>query len=52
MDDHRDAVMLLGMLSNYNKYESRNPYLAYLKKTKQAKALEASTCSLLIINSL
>ncbi|KAL9544274.1 hypothetical protein MBANPS3_007709 [Mucor bainieri] len=40
-NDHRDIVMLLGMLSNYNKYESRNPYLAHLKKTKQTKALES-----------
>ncbi|KAI8646828.1 hypothetical protein BD408DRAFT_409279 [Parasitella parasitica] len=39
-NDYRDAVMLLGMLSNYNKYESRNPYLSYIKKTKQAKPLE------------
>lgn len=41
-NDHRDMVMLLGMLSNYNKYESRNPYLSHLKKTKQTKALEVS----------
>ncbi|CAO3618176.1 unnamed protein product [Mucor fragilis] len=40
-NDHRDMVMLLGMLSNYNKYESRNPYLSHLKKTKQTKALES-----------
>ncbi|KAG1119927.1 hypothetical protein G6F42_012866 [Rhizopus arrhizus] len=39
-NDHRDIVMLLGLLSNYNKYESRNPYLSHLKKTKQTKALE------------
>ncbi|KAK4519064.1 uncharacterized protein ATC70_009294 [Mucor velutinosus] len=39
-NDHRDIVMLLGMLSNYNKYESRNPYLSHQKKTKQTKALE------------
>lgn len=39
-NDLRDIVMLLGMLSNYNKYESRNPYLSHLKKTKQSKALE------------
>lgn len=35
-------MMLLGMLSNYNKYESRNPYLAYMQKCKQAKPLEVS----------
>ncbi|GAN07519.1 conserved hypothetical protein [Mucor ambiguus] len=39
-NDRRDIVMLLGMLSNYNKYESRNPYLSHLKKTKQIKSLE------------
>lgn len=38
---HRDIVMLLGMLSNYNKYEYRNPYLSHLKQTKQLKALES-----------
>ncbi|CEP15245.1 hypothetical protein [Parasitella parasitica] len=43
-NDHRDVVMLLGMLSNYNKYESRNPYLSYIKKTKQAKSLESIIC--------
>ena len=32
--------MLLGMLSNYNKYESRNPYLTRLQKCKQTKSLE------------
>lgn len=39
-NDARDIMMLLGMLSNYNKYESRNPYLAYMQKCKQAKPLE------------
>ncbi|KAG2231802.1 hypothetical protein INT48_005457 [Thamnidium elegans] len=39
-NDIRDIVMLLGMLSNYNKYESRNPYLSYLTKCKQTKPFE------------
>lgn len=39
-NDHRDIVMLLGMLSNYNKYELRNPYLSHLRTIKQTKALE------------
>ncbi|KAI9365850.1 hypothetical protein BD770DRAFT_377378 [Pilaira anomala] len=39
-NDIRDIVMLLGMLSNYNKYESRNPYLSYMSKCKQTKSLE------------
>lgn len=48
-NDHRDIVMLLGMLSNYNKYESRNPYLSHLKRTKQTKALEVSSEHCLIL---
>ncbi|KAI7895712.1 uncharacterized protein EV154DRAFT_494685 [Mucor mucedo] len=39
-NDTRDIVMLLGMLSNYNKYESRNPYLIHLTNCKQTQALE------------
>ncbi|RCH85207.1 hypothetical protein CU098_000732, partial [Rhizopus stolonifer] len=39
-NDTRDIMMLIGMLSNYNKYEARNPYLLYLKQVKQKKALE------------
>jgi hypothetical protein len=39
-NDARDTVMLLGLLSNYNKYEFKNPYLLHLGKTKQEKALE------------
>ncbi|KAI9264667.1 hypothetical protein EDC94DRAFT_658634 [Helicostylum pulchrum] len=39
-NDIRDVVMLIGMLSNYNKYESRNPYLSYLTKCKQIKPFE------------
>ncbi|KAI9469989.1 MAG: hypothetical protein EXX96DRAFT_588317 [Benjaminiella poitrasii] len=38
-NDRRDIIMLLGMLSNYNKYESKNPYLSYIKKVKQKNAL-------------
>ncbi|KAI8367579.1 uncharacterized protein BYT42DRAFT_131682 [Radiomyces spectabilis] len=36
----RHAVMLLGMLSNYNKYESRNPYLTALSRINDANVLK------------
>ncbi|KAI8371230.1 hypothetical protein EDC96DRAFT_501897 [Choanephora cucurbitarum] len=35
----RDVMMLVGMLSNYNKYEAKNPYLASLKQIKQMHVL-------------
>ncbi|KAI7899470.1 uncharacterized protein BX663DRAFT_521020 [Cokeromyces recurvatus] len=39
-NDCRDVIMLIGMLSNYNKYEFKNPYLSYIRKLKQEKAFE------------
>ncbi|KAG0163907.1 hypothetical protein DFQ30_010803 [Apophysomyces sp. BC1015] len=39
-DQVRDAVMLFGMLSNYNKYEARNPYLNQLHSCKNNGILE------------
>ncbi|KAI8089999.1 uncharacterized protein BX664DRAFT_334428 [Halteromyces radiatus] len=36
----RNATMLLAMLSNYNKYETRNPYLHVLSQYKQESVLE------------
>ncbi|KAI8339698.1 hypothetical protein BC941DRAFT_501151 [Chlamydoabsidia padenii] len=35
-----NATMLLSMLSNYNKYESRNPYLQTISQYKQESTLE------------
>ncbi|CAO3595570.1 unnamed protein product [Absidia cylindrospora] len=35
-----NATMLLAMLSNYNKYESRNPYLHFLSQYNQGSTLE------------
>ncbi|KAI8380721.1 hypothetical protein BD560DRAFT_431913 [Blakeslea trispora] len=35
----RDTMMLMAMLSNYNKYEAKNPYLISLRQTKQKDSL-------------
>ncbi|KAI9303669.1 hypothetical protein BJ944DRAFT_268023, partial [Cunninghamella echinulata] len=36
----QNAFMLFAMLSNYNKYETRNPYLKYLSQCKQDRFMQ------------
>ncbi|KAI8993533.1 hypothetical protein BDB01DRAFT_847396 [Pilobolus umbonatus] len=38
-NDVRDSVMLLGLLANYNKYESLNPYLITIQKLDNKDAI-------------